>query len=243
MNLDGTDKVRLTALRETGEWIWVYHPRWFPDGDRLVFTTHEDVYVIDADGSGLTKMPYNLEYPTISPDGKRIAGEIMQNKETSNGTAFVTDDLQIMDLDGQHVLSLTNCNEDDPCSLAGLSWSPDGEWVAFGMLNFEQPGIDIYVERRDGSERKRVTFLEHALMPSWSPDGERIAFMYSTIEGSELYMMKSDGSDLRPLDLGGIQLLGSSHVAWSPDSKKIAVSAIEENSPGTMYVLDADGRI
>lgn len=57
-------------------------------------------------------------------------------------------------------------------------WSPDGQWIAY--VERDGPAFDssnIYVMRRDGRQRTRVTF--HAGGSSdvaWSPDGETIAY-------------------------------------------------------------------
>ena len=52
------------------------HPSWSPDGQRIAFNagspTASDIYLIDIDGSGLTKITSDRVrnfYPTWSPDG------------------------------------------------------------------------------------------------------------------------------------------------------------------------------
>lgn len=81
MEADGSNPVRLTdvndpqtpTLREiAGE------PAWSPDGTRIAFSSDTDgfgVYVMDADGSNLTKLVHtcSLARPSWSPDGTRIA--------------------------------------------------------------------------------------------------------------------------------------------------------------------------
>ena len=90
-------RVRLRTRRETGDlrderlrrhpphrprrprW-WT--PAWSPDGRRIAFTSERDgnpeIYVMNADGSGVTRLTYNDardldSFPAWSPDGRRIA--------------------------------------------------------------------------------------------------------------------------------------------------------------------------
>lgn len=51
-------------------------PRWSPDGKQIVFTRKEDVWIVNADGSGLkqlNKTPLHVEEsPVFSNDGKNL---------------------------------------------------------------------------------------------------------------------------------------------------------------------------
>ena len=85
MNADGSDKRRLT---DNGATNWA--PSWHPDGERLVFSSnmddwHEDLqkfghnfelYLINADGIGLTRLTNNDvfdSFPMFSHDGRMLA--------------------------------------------------------------------------------------------------------------------------------------------------------------------------
>jgi Tol biopolymer transport system component len=72
MNADGTG-VRV-VLDGTG-----YHVStltWSPDGERLAWAGSDGIYVVDADGSGLTLAIPGGADPSWSPDGARIAYSI-----------------------------------------------------------------------------------------------------------------------------------------------------------------------
>ena len=80
---DGSGAQHTGTLPELGVW----YPRWSPDGSRVIFQSRPvdandnpsgpwDIYVVDADGAGLTQLttdPGNDIQPTWSPDGSRIA--------------------------------------------------------------------------------------------------------------------------------------------------------------------------
>ncbi|HEX9797159.1 MAG TPA: hypothetical protein VGA52_09235, partial [Anaerolineales bacterium] len=54
--------------------------------------------------------------------------------------------------------------------------------------------------------------------PDWSPDGQFIVFSSARSGSLELYIMRSDGTDVRSLDAGA----GSNFdPAWSPDGQQI----------------------
>jgi Tol biopolymer transport system component len=75
MRPDGSDRRRLTEA-PTGSHL---QPRWSPDGRRVVFTNDrdgdEELYVINADGSGMkaiTDNGLNDWDPGWSPDGRKL---------------------------------------------------------------------------------------------------------------------------------------------------------------------------
>jgi Tol biopolymer transport system component len=164
-------------------------PTWAPDGGRLAFertfSQSEDIYVVNADGSGLrplTTSPAHDNAPSWSPDGSKIA------YSTSDGLAIVA-----VNPEGTGARVLSANFDHDP------DWSPDGSKIAFYTLRHAAGtpccNSEIYVMNADGSGQARLTrnpSLDHS--PRWSPDGTQIAFVSTRDGNDEIYVMNADGS-------------------------------------------------
>ena len=109
--------------------------------------------------------------------------------------------------------------------------SPDGEWLAF--YSRVQPEGDLYVARPNGTGLRQVT-SDEALdrVPRWSPDGDWIAYFSNRSGSLEVWKIRPDGSDQTQ-----VTDLDVSLSTWSPDSTRIAVADMDEN---TVYLVDAD---
>jgi dipeptidyl aminopeptidase/acylaminoacyl peptidase len=137
-------------------------PAWSPDGTKLAFASFRpgnyDVYVMNADGSGQTRLtadPGHEGAPDWSPDGSMIA--FFSNRE---GRA----NIYVMDADGGRQRQLTA----DPVGATTPAWSPDGTKIAFA--GFRDGNGEIYVIDADGTNETRLTAnaaLDFA--PDWQP--------------------------------------------------------------------------
>jgi Tol biopolymer transport system component len=116
-------------------------------------------------------------------------------------------------------------------------WSPDGTKIAFE--SYDPKNVldkDIFVMDSDGKNKVNVSNNPGLpdQEPAWSPDGKKIAFYSLRDNNNCIYVVNSDGNNLKLL-IAENHVMG--HPSWSPDGTKIVFVKTE----GT-YVMDADGK-
>ena len=117
------------------------------------------------------------------------------------------------------------------------TFSPDGDQVAFEWDGENGNNADIYITMVGSSEVRRLTTDPGSdRAPSWSPDGRLIAFVRDTPEsGGRIHLVSPLGGSDRTLS----ELPVSGPLAWSPDSRHLAVHGLR-TAPG-IYLVPVDG--
>ncbi|MEJ2212253.1 MAG: hypothetical protein P8129_24960, partial [Anaerolineae bacterium] len=97
---------------------------------------------------------------------------------------------------------------------------------------------DIWKMNADGSGQVNITDTTDNLeeYPVVSPDGKLIAYLFGWPGGFEIYTMKMDGSDRKPITSRSFDWM----PAWSPDSSKIAFSSMRSGG-FNIWVVNRDG--
>lgn len=161
-----------------------------------------DIYVINADGTGLKQLTDDLgveQHPSWSPDGTRII------YDAGTGDLFSTS-IWVMNADGSGKAKLTKGYHPH--------WSPDGKRIVFNRYFGDARGEDVFVMDADGSGVRLVSGQAPSdTDPSWASD-ERIV---ATV-GRDVFAMNLDGS-------GRVRLTKGEDVqdsAASPDGTMLA---------------------
>jgi Tol biopolymer transport system component len=201
-----------------------------PAGDHVSFfkqvsKSDRQLWVMRGDGSE-AKAVSPIGWPMIcgwSPDGAKIA-YILANKSEGNSEASVC----VYDLaNGETMKAGGGWKRGDfgEGEEAPPSWSPDGKWFAYHILDHTTDITHLWSFRAsDGEARKLTPNLQGTsswdLTATWSPDGSWIAFLaFATKQerdswGSrEIWKCHADGSELTQVTHELAQL---GDPAWSP---------------------------
>lgn len=226
------------------------------------------IYVVSADGSGLTRVADGGRWPAWSPDGSRLVflGEdkqisvvnadgsgltrLAESGDLISAPAWSPDGTRIVFVRGQENLAVVAADgSGEPAYIdnPGVSyyfftpaWSPDGQPIVVQLVTQDPFDTELYLINPDFSGLTRLTDMEQTpSFPAWSPDGSRIVF---EAEG-DLYLVNADGSGVTRLTSGPAE---DYHPAWSPDGSHIAFISCPGGVEGNggrcaVSVMTADG--
>jgi len=217
---------------------------------RIAFSMHVEqgepatIWTINPDGTGLTQLS-SIPGRVVawSPAGNHLAFSTFSSYDTSIEEHAI---FRIRE-DGS---ALTKLLGDAGGSLlanpSGISWSPDGDTIAFDARPAGPELHEIYTIDSDGSNLARVTTgVEISEDPSWSPDGAKFTFVrwpgaffsvFSVGTVPQVWTMNIDGTDAVQLTSGDDF---SVHPDWSPDGTRIAFT--RGSQANTVWVMNADG--
>jgi TolB protein len=183
-----------------------------------------DLYIMDYDGHSARKLTNHRSIilsPHCSPDGSKIA--------------FNSDKVWSQDV---YVLTLAPRVEEKRLT-RGLKleqspeWSPDGRRIAYSANG------DIFVANADGTGAVNLT-RHHSIdvSPTWSPDGRQIAFVSDRAGSPGIYVMNSNGGNVRKITSGGY----STDPAWSPNISVNRIAFVRvEGGEANIFTVNPDG--
>lgn len=169
--------------------------------------------------------------PSLSRDGNRIA--FLSNGNPKRGELFI--DLWLADArTGKRIKRLvettTNPNFEELRLLySQSSFSNDGRLLAFTAYR-EGKDVLYLMDVASASVKRRIDLpsIDAIWSPVWSPDDKRIAFSGTHGGITDLYIMDTDGKNLRQVTN---DQYGDLQPAWSPDGTRIAFAT--DRSPET----------
>jgi len=162
---DGKNLIQVTNNPATDS-----QPSWLPEGNRIAFLSdrannHLMLWTIELATS--KEEPYldlgdGVQFAQLSPDGKQVAFNFVQNGVMNVWVANVSDGKKTQLTFDKELMGF-------PC------WSPDGKWLAFET----QRGRDnhMMLMPSSGGQPTQLTFDHGKNWPhGWSQDGDKIAF-------------------------------------------------------------------
>ncbi|HJU37092.1 MAG TPA: PASTA domain-containing protein [Gaiellaceae bacterium] len=283
-NMSGGDVGSIWLARPDGSSVhlddsnWDFDPSISYDGSKIAFARFDptnsssDIYTVNSDGSGLQLVvsgggTHYLRLPSISPDGSVLAYWCgpADNQLGLGGCGPLTDGtyrdsgLMRVNADGTDPRMIVIGGGDalEPVGPTGMSWSPDGQWLALdGLLEVDLGNNEstaqrqIFEYRTDGSDlfnnadpTRQITHETDPwgpAFPQFSPDGSQLLYMEfvdgNGNGGNFTYMGGVDGTGRQELPLNyGAFVPTATPVAPPPlvDATHITVPSVQALDLGT----------
>jgi Tol biopolymer transport system component len=214
--------------------LWLIN---FETGEYTIVVLQNPLYIRDAG---------------MSPDGQRLVYSYQKG--------FEPGEMWLVNADGSDPKLLF----DTGGAMFGLTWSPDGNRIAF-----VDQSQGLMVMNPDGTDRKVIArnfVIGHLFKPVWSPDSRYLAYVAAepalvppdiiqqgkarevqdwdreAFLGSNIHIIEIARGQERPLvsinPTGQIE--GNIDPAWSPDGKMIAFAALRNGQAG-LWAINVDG--
>jgi hypothetical protein len=234
----------------TSDSVLASHPRFTPDGSRIVFEDHDSIdfeahsrlAVVGTDGSGYRRLD-------LSTAANEEVGDIVFVDETSviyeRSSSALDYRYWTIALDGDSPPELAAVVPRDRPVSATLD--PSGAQILWEYFDIDvSPGVTrVFVGPVDSAEG--VSIAEHGYSATWSPDGTRIAYIADTGETeddglplSAVYLVAADGSG-EPARVPGLDCCLEGPLTWLPDDRIVVSNASYVVGDHRLYTLDASG--
>ncbi len=214
------------------------HPR-HPNG-QIAFARYDPtfddtvLYRINPDGTHERQvLPFPLECPTWSPDGRRLAG--CGGPDGSAATIVDVDTGRYRTLPMPDSTLLTYCNV----------WTPDARRMACDGFSDADPsrnGIYTIRARDGGGLRQIVSNPDGDVAPfAYSPNGRRLAFFEMDADGNTegMFVARADGRHVHQIAPAGVTCCNG---GWSPNGNEIVFARhVTPDVHSSLWIVHANG--
>jgi Tol biopolymer transport system component len=280
VNTDGTGAVPLTRLTANGIFssdpAWspdkveiAFVSNRAKNGSDAVDVSPSWIWAVDTDGSHQAPLTtyrtgdpghFSITSPAWSSDGMKLS-------VVSICCLDLLSNVSVLNADGSNFTELTGFGFQPMTGTGSGRWSPNGLKLIFDApanTALSGPPQNIWVMNADGSAQTALTNLTNvnvrSFNPNWSPDASEVAFSSSrALDGSDavntnatinIWVMKADGTGVKPLTKLTAAGADCGFASWSPDGTKLVFEsaralngsdAANANLTVNIWVVNADG--
>jgi dipeptidyl aminopeptidase/acylaminoacyl peptidase len=211
---------------------------------------------------GLTNVR-RFQETAIAPDGKRVAWvETFYPKDEATTPPSA---IFIAGLGTKAGKAARLTGDEEPCTERSLTWSPDGEQLAFLSNRGTKEQFQVYTAPAAGGKAKRLTNLKGFLTDlRWSPDGKQLSFLFTenalraagpvqpgVVETGEIgETVQYQRLSVLDLPTGKVRQVSPADLYvyeydWAPDNQHCVLSAAHGSGDNNWYlaqlhILDLD---
>lgn len=184
---DGT-RVAATIVENGSADVWIYNrerdaltqltekgacgdPLWSPDGNRVVYTDPESLYVVPADAGSPPESLNTSEWAeadSFSPDGSELVYSTF-SPATGNAETWL--------LPMRSAAQPKRIFPDIP-RIFDARFSPDGRWIAYASA--QSGRTEVYVQAYPGPGERMQVSSDGGHQPVWAPNGSELYFRTPT---------------------------------------------------------------
>ncbi len=198
----------------------------------------------------------NYREVALAPDGKRVAWVEYLADKGARGSATLAIYIVNQDAANPTPRRVRFDREGLEGSQHSITWSPDGQRLAF-LSDCEKEGqLQLYVVTADGGQAQRMTSVNGLIAdPRWSPDGSRIGLLFTQgisraagpmqpgevqtgvidekVSVQRLSMVELSSSEFRQVSSSDLHVY---EYDWSPDGSQCAAIAARPPGDNNWYI-------